>query len=97
MSQVRLGAAGEPRFSLTDITDPAIRTALREIVDAFFNLRNELERQALFSVSGEPFPEYTVATRPTASAVPRTIIFVSDGGAGAVFQGSDGTSWVNLG
>lgn len=41
---------------------------------------------------------YTVATRPSAAAVgPGVIIFVSDGGAGAVFQGSTGAAWVNLG
>ncbi len=40
---------------------------------------------------------YTVATRPTATDYPGCIIYVSDGGAGAVFQGSDGTNWVNLG
>jgi len=44
-----------------------------------------------------PLMEYTVATRPTASSYEGTLIYVSDGGAGAVFQGSDGTSWVNLG
>ena len=39
---------------------------------------------------------YTVATRPV--GVPGgTIIFVSDGGAGAVFQGYNGAAWVNLG
>ena len=41
--------------------------------------------------------EFTVATRPTASAWEGGIIYVSDGGAGAVFQGSNGTAWVNLG
>lgn len=41
---------------------------------------------------------YTMATRPSAAAVgPGVIIFVSDGGAGAVFQGSNGAAWVNLG
>lgn len=41
--------------------------------------------------------EYTVATRPTASDWEGAIIYVSDGAAGAKFQGSDGASWVNLG
>jgi hypothetical protein len=42
--------------------------------------------------------EYTVATRPAAGdAGAGAIIFVSDGGAGAVFQGSTGSAWVNLG
>ncbi len=38
---------------------------------------------------------YTVATRPAHAA--GNVIFVSDGGAGAVFQGSTGAAWVNLG
>jgi hypothetical protein len=41
--------------------------------------------------------EYTTATKPTASDWEGAVIYVSDGGAGAVFQGSNGTSWVNLG
>ena len=41
---------------------------------------------------------YTVATLPAAAAGNAGhIAFVSDGGAGAVFQGSNGTAWVNLG
>src|SRR5262245_55514235 len=40
---------------------------------------------------------FTVATRPTASSWTGSIIYVSDGGAGAVFQGSNGAAWVNLG
>ena len=41
--------------------------------------------------------EYTVATRPTASDWEGAGIYVSDGGAGAGVQGSNGSSWVNLG
>lgn len=40
---------------------------------------------------------YTVATLPTASSYPGSIIYVSDGSAGQKFRGSDGSSWVNLG
>lgn len=40
---------------------------------------------------------YTNATVPAASQHTGKIIFVSDAAAGAKFQGSDGTSWVNLG
>ena len=38
---------------------------------------------------------YTLATRPAQAA--GKMIYVSDGGAGAVFQGSNGGAWVNLG
>lgn len=41
--------------------------------------------------------QYTMATRPDPTEYPDTIIAVSDGGAGAYFQGSDGTNWVDLG
>lgn len=41
---------------------------------------------------------FTTATKPTAAAIGAGgIIFVSDGAAGAKFQGSDGTNWLNLG
>ena len=40
---------------------------------------------------------YTVATRPTASDWTAGVIYVSDGGAGAVIQASNGSAWVNLG
>jgi hypothetical protein len=40
---------------------------------------------------------YTTATLPAASQHTGKIIFVSDAASGAKFQGSDGTSWVNLG
>jgi hypothetical protein len=42
-------------------------------------------------------PAYTVATRPSATTYPGAVIYVSDGGAGAVVQASNGSSWVNLG
>lgn len=51
--------------------------------------------QQIFN-TGIPLPSYTVATRPAGQAA-GTIIFVSDGGAGAVFQGWNGAAWVNLG
>lgn len=44
-----------------------------------------------------PLRAFTVATRPSAAAWAGAIIYVSDGGAGAVFQGSNGSAWVNLG
>lgn len=44
-----------------------------------------------------PLATFTVATRPAASSWTGAIIYVSDGGAGAVFQGSNGSAWVNLG
>ena len=41
---------------------------------------------------------YTVTTRPTLAAGDAgSVIFVSDGGAGHVFQGWTGSAWVSLG
>ncbi len=45
----------------------------------------------------EGLTPYTVATRPAAADCEGAIIYVSDAGAGAKYQGSDGTNWVNLG
>lgn len=45
----------------------------------------------------EGLTAYTVATRPAAADAPGAVIYVTDGGAGAVFQGSNGSTWVNLG
>jgi len=42
-------------------------------------------------------PSYLTANIPLATDHKGGIIFVSDAAAGAAFQGSDGTSWVNLG
>ncbi len=44
-----------------------------------------------------PLQEVLVADLPAASANEGRILYVSDGGSGAVFRGSNGSSWVNLG
>jgi hypothetical protein len=44
-----------------------------------------------------PLAQFTVATRPAASSWAGALIYVSDGGSGAIIQASNGTSWVNLG
>lgn len=53
-------------------------------------------RQVVASINGPLADTYTVATRPSGVS-PGTLIFVSDGGAGAHFQGWTGSAWVNLG
>ena len=75
----------EPRH-LTEIDSPA---ALQELNRTLF----ETARQA----STPTMPEFTVATRPDAASWRGRVIFVSDGGVGSVFQGSNGTAWVSLG
>ncbi len=59
-------------------------------------MQQNLDQLGTMFNTGIQLPTYTVATRPTGLTVP-TIIFVSDGGAGAVFQGWNGAAWVNLG
>lgn len=72
------------------LTRPAEATPAA-VYAALNSLIAQLER-------GMPAPNYVTATKPAATSVPPgTIIFVSDGGAGAVFQGSTGSAWVNLG
>lgn len=54
--------------------------------------------RVLFDLGQQPrCPEFTVATIPAAADWKGRIIFVSDGGAGAKFQASTGSAWVNLG
>jgi hypothetical protein len=59
---------------------------------------NRALQEASRGVNAPSVPVYTVATRPTAAAAGQgAIILVSDGGAGSIFQGSDGTNWLSLG
>lgn len=66
----------------------------KQVRDAEAQLNFE-QLDSMFN-TGVPLPSYTVATRPTGMSA-GTVIFVSDGGAGAVFQGWNGAAWVNLG
>lgn len=51
-----------------------------------------------FALNKQPLcPSFTVATRPDVADWVGRVIFVTDGAAGAVFQASNGTAWVNLG
>ena len=76
----------EPR-QLTEVTSPE---ALQEL--------NQALREIVRQINLPELPVYTAATRPAATAVRQgTVIFVSDGGVGSVFQGSNGTAWVSLG
>ena len=54
------------------------------------------EQLEQYFAKGFQLATYTVATRPT-NLPAGTIVYVSDGGAGAVFQGWNGAAWVNLG
>lgn len=59
---------------------------------------NRVLQEVARNINAPRVPIHTLATRPTPQQAGQgAIVFVSDGGAGAVFQGSTGTAWVNLG
>lgn len=62
----------------------------RSLTSIFASLLHELVQQP-------HCPEFTTATIPAPGDWKGRIIFVSDGAAGAKFQASTGTAWVNLG
>lgn len=75
-----------------------ITTLEKELQRLFFRYGFRLNR--VFPKDGsEGLTAYTDTpdTKPAAADHEGAIIYVSDGGAGAKFRGSDGTSWVNLG
>lgn len=57
----------------------------------------DIQNSARYYLGRKPLQTFTTATKPTAANWTGSIIYVSDGGAGAVFQGSNGAAWVNLG
>lgn len=67
-------------------------------MDLGFRINRLLPTDGSEPMSGPlPLAQYTVATRPAASAAPWSVIAVTDGGAGAEVQASNGSAWVNLG
>lgn len=63
-----------------------------------YRLNRTLPKDGSEAMTGPlALPTYTVATLPAASSHPAAVVHVSDGGAGAVFRGSNGSAWVNLG
>lgn len=75
-----------------------IRTLTQTLASFAFALNRALDTDGHLKMKAPlQLATYTVATRPAAADWPGAIIYVSDGGAGAVFQGSNGAAWVNLG
>lgn len=70
----------------------AVLQALRR----HFSQIKERLNQAVVKDGSEALTAYTVATRPTTSP-DGAIIYVSDGAAGARFQGRHSGAWINLG
>lgn len=57
----------------------------------------DIQNSARYTLGGTTLPSYAAASLPTAANNAGRVIYVSDGGAGAVFRGSNGAAWVNLG
>jgi len=71
-----------------------LKTFVEEIMRAFRNHKHTFPQV----ISGDlRVNNYVTANKPAAADAPYAIIFVSDGAAGAKFQGSDGTNWLPLG
>lgn len=96
-----LGLPGPPRSSDIAVTTWAgnmIRVLSGIFAEGNIRLNRVLPKDGTERMTAAlPLLSVTVATLPTASENTGNIIFVSDGGAGAVFRGSDGTTWVSLG
>jgi len=95
------GLPAPPRglpVTITTWAGDLIRVLFGILAEANIRLNRVLPKDGTERMTAAlPLLSVTVATLPAASANTGNIIFVSDGGAGAVFRGSDGTTWVSLG
>lgn len=84
--------------TLARFSSDLVRSLQQALADVGHRINNTLMQDGSEPCT-KPFTlvSYLSANRPAASAWKGAVIFVPDGGAGAVFQGSDGTSWLNLG
>jgi len=73
-------------FSSSGVAGDSVAMVTKMALDSAGNLSN---------TGSHTIGSFTTATRPAHAA--GKMIYVSDGGAGAVFQGSNGSAWVNLG
>jgi len=75
-----------------------VRGAAAALTDYAFRINRTLPKDGTEAMTGPlPLRSYTVATRPDATLNEGAVIYVSDAAAGAIFQGSNGAAWVNLG
>lgn len=91
---------GRPRtlFGIVDAFGTLIMQLSTVLSEMGYRINRVLPKDGTEAMTGPlELMTYTVAALPTASDHDGAIIYVSDGGAGAVFRGSNGTSWVNLG
>ena len=87
-------------ISITGWASDIVKVLSGILAESNIRLNRVLPKDGTEAMTAQlPLATYTDTpdTKPTASDFPGSVIYVSDGGPGAVFRGSDGTSWVNLG
>jgi len=72
------------------------------MIDPLFKVAQKIYERWTFNAAPKfnnppELPFYAVADLPDPALHEGTIVYVSDGASGAVFRGSNGTSWVSLG
>ncbi len=95
------GLPGPPRglpVTITTWAGDIVRVLSGVLAETHIRLNRVLPKDGTETMTA-PLPLQSVldAARPSASENEGGVLYVSDGGPGRVFQGSDGTSWVNLG
>ena len=84
--------------AVTQFMVDLVRTVQTALSEHAFSINLSLPRDGGEAMTRPlPLATFTVATLPTAADWTGGMIFVSDGGAGTKFRGSDGTSWLSLG
>lgn len=75
-----------------------IRVLSGVLAESNIRLNRVLPKDGTEPMTAElPLKVFTEATKPSASSLAGAIIFVSDADPGSIFQGSNGTIWVNIG
>ncbi len=95
------GLPSPPRglpVSITTWAGDMIRVLSGVLAETHIRLNRVLPKDGTEAMTAAlPLQSVLDAARPSASENEGGVLYVSDGGPGRVFQGSDGTSWVNLG
>ena len=95
------GLPGPPRglpVAITTWAGDLIRVLSGILAESNIRLNRMLPKDGTEAPTAAlPLQEVLVADLPAASANEGRVLYVSDGGAGAVFRGSNGSAWVNLG
>ena len=89
------------RADITELTRfvyDLVRALLMLLYRIAYRLNRALPTDGSEAMTGPlPLASYAAASLPDAASYAGCVIYVPDGGAGSVFQGSNGTAWVSLG